>query len=158
MTWRPVALLSAGPATIETTGGRITGPRDPEGLYCRLRSLRDMRPLAYAYLQLREDDGTRTPAVERYHPTADPQTLRIATGPGASPIAGRLVFIPRAYNRRWLEAGVPSRSWSVWCEAWLPEGAADPDAVVPGFRDGVGRLVADSAAATPDDPVVLIRG
>ena len=157
MSWRPVALLSAGPATVETMGGRITGPIEPAGLMLRARSVRDMRPLAYAYLQLRGNDGTRTSTPDRYYPTADPQTVRVDPGPIGGDWSGSVVLTPRSYNRRWLAAGVPARSLQVWVEAWLPEGAADPDAVVPGFRDGVGRLVADPAASTPDAPVVLTR-
>lgn len=133
------------------------GPLDPAGLVVRLRASRDMRPLAYCYFQLRADDGTRTATQERYNPTADPQLVRIDPGPLAATFSGSLVLIPRSYNRRWLEVGLPSSVLSVWAEAWLPQGAADPDAVVPGFRDGAGRLVADSPAATPDDPVVLTR-
>mgnify|MGYP001320479822 CR=1 FL=1 len=155
--WRPVALLSARATTTETRGGRIQGPLAADGLVVRLRASRDMRPMAYCYIQLRADDGTRTATQERYNPTADPQLVRIDPGPMAATFAGQLCLIPRSYNRRWLAAGLPTSVLSVWAEAWLPEGAADPDAVVPGFRDGAGRLVADPAAATPDDPVVLIR-
>lgn len=152
-----MALLSAVPATVETMGGRITGPLEPAGLVLRARSVRDMRPLAYCYIQLRGNDGTRTSTPDRYYPTADPQTVRVDPGPIGADWSGSVLLIPRSYNRRWLAAGVPARSLSVWVEAWLPEGAADPDAVVPGFRDAAGRLVADPAAETPNDPVVLIR-
>ena len=74
------------------------GPLDPAGLVVRLRASRDMRPLAYCYIQLRADDGTRTATQERYNPTADPQLVRIDPGPLAATFSGCLVLIPRSYN------------------------------------------------------------
>ncbi len=157
MVWRPVALLSVTATTDEVRGGRITGNLPENGLTLRLRSLRNMRPLAYAHVQLRHDDGTRTTAEDRYAGGVEPQTLRVEPGPLALDFAGGLVFIPRAYNLRWLQAGVPSRSWQIWAEAWLPAAVASPDAVVAGFRDSAGGLLAVAAAAEAGQPGELIR-
>ena len=157
MTWRPVALLSVTAVSREVQGGRITGNLPESGLVLRLRSVRDMRPLAYSLVQLRHDDGTRTAASDRYYGTADPQTVRVNTGPLAADFAGGLCLIPRAYNLRWLQAGVPSRSWQIWTEAWLPTGAADPDAVVPGFRDSADRRLGPGPSSGTGQAVELIR-
>jgi hypothetical protein len=152
-----VALLSVTPTTDEAQGGRITGNLPESGLMVRLRSSRDMRPLAYALLLLRSDDGTRIPAEDRYIGGTDPQVCRVSPGPIGAGFAGGLVFVPRSYNLRWLRSGVPSRSWQVWAEAWLTDGAADPDAVVPGFRDRAGGRLAVVSGGSAGAAGGLIR-
>lgn len=154
--WRTVALVTATPTTTEVRAGHITADLDPAGLVLRLRSVADMRPLAYGLVQLRSNDGTRTVADQKYTPTADPQQVRIDPGPMAAGFSGSVCFIPRAYNLRWLQAGVPRTTWPVWIEAWLPLGAVEGDAVVPGYRDLSGRRLAPDPAVGPGEAVELI--
>ena len=144
--WRTVALVTATATTTEVRAGHILADLDPAGLVLRLRSVASMRPLAYGLIQLRHDDGTRTAADQRYTPTADPQQVRIDAGPMAAGFSGAVVFIPRAYNLRWLQAGIPRTTWPVWIEAWLPAGTVTGDAVVPGFRDLSDRPLAPDPA------------
>lgn len=158
MAWSLVGLVALGASSDEVVVGRcaadLIGGLLP--LLVTTVSPADPRPLGFAVVSFVDDDSIRSLPSARYYPQPEPSVCQL--GPGLDPtVAGTIRVKPRSYNRRWLEAGFPARTWFVRIDAMATAGTPLPRFTPRGIVLGSDELVPAGGAGDSGNAFPLIR-
>ena len=106
MTFQPLGSISVGPRDLRVDVGEISlkAGDDTIWLYIQQANVSSPWPYSYGLFSWQSTDGRELGTVKAFG-HSEGEVYRL--GVGLSPLqrTGRLIFEPRPYNLRWLEAG-----------------------------------------------------
>ena len=158
MPWSLVGVVALGASSGEVVVGRCAADLIDGHLPLLVSTVSpaDPGPLGFGVVAFVGDDGIRSLPSARYYPHPQPSVCLLGPGLDAT-VAGSVRFKPRSYNRKWLEAGFPARSWFVRVSAMAAAGSTAPRFTPRGIVLGSDELVPVGGAGSAGVAFPLIR-
>lgn len=138
MAWSRVGSVTVGPDDAAVTVGPLEVPA-VGGVEVMLRQTGPLYPFRFAYGLLSfESPNGRDLGTLKVWATSEFTGYRLGAGLSSQSTSGVLVFEPRSYNLRWIQAGWP---WSLEFLADVGPALPADRFRAPGLVDGLNRLL-----------------
>jgi len=149
MSWTPVGSVTVGPQDQEVLVGSFTMQPDEDTIWVRITqtSPNDVWKYSFGLLTWKTSFGQEL-GTEKVYGDTDSEVFRFGVGLPPLERTGEFLFIPRAYNRRWISIDDPP-TWTLTFEAQSGKSSS-------GNPQGIGAVV-NSFVDTSDNGLSLVR-
>lgn len=151
--WKLVGIATVTGTTTEVVVGSCSGTAPNKIVPLLLTTLQpaNVHPLGFAVVGLVNNANLREFGSEKYYPQKEGSLLNL--GPGVSQqFSGRVVFRPRRYNRRWLDAGYPAPVWVIRADVYEGDATTQPSYTPHSFTINGLEAVRDGDQTTTNVP------